>query len=74
VRQYITNAWSTLEQLGRTKNVDANQVAFHKNAVDAVKHAQFIQENISENLELKHALFAKIEPQLLPDAITASSA
>ena len=74
IQQYIANAWPALEQLGMTANGDARQVAFHRNATDAVKQAQFIQENIPENLAQKHALFAEIEPHLLPDAITASSA
>ena len=74
IRQYIADAWPTLDQLGMTKNGDVTQVTFHNNAVDAVKRAQFIQENIPESVELKHALFAENEAHLLPDAITASSA
>ena len=74
IRDYVANAWPTLEQLGMTDIGSKDNLYFHNSAVDAVKEAQFIQENVPERLEIKHALFAEIEPHLLPEAITASSA
>ena len=74
IRDYVAKAWPTLEQLGMTDNGNTGNLFFHNSAVDAVKKAQFIQENVPERLELKLALFAEIEPHLLPSAITASSA
>ena len=74
IRDYVANAWPTLQQLGMTERGNTDNLHFHSSAVDAVKEAQFIQENVPERLEIKHALFAEIEPYLLPDAITASSA
>lgn len=74
IRDYVANAWPTLQQLGMTERGNTDNLHFHSSAVDAVKEAQFIQENVPERLEIKHRLFAEIEPYLLPDAITASSA
>ena len=74
IRQYVDNAWPTLQQLGLTDNGNPDNLLCHGSAIDAVKEAQFIQENIPEKLELKHALFREIEAYVLPDAITASSA
>ncbi len=74
VRAYIANAWPTLDALGLTANGNPDRVNFHATAAEAVKAAQFIQENVPERLPIKHALFAEIEPHLLPNAIVASSA
>ncbi len=74
VRAYIANAWPTLEALGLTTNGNPNRVNFYSSAAEAVKQAQFVQENVPERIHIKHALFAEIEPHLLPDAIVASSA
>lgn len=74
VRSYIADAWPTLSALGMTENGDPDNVRFHRSADDAVANAQFVQENVPERLAVKHAIFAEIEPRLLPEAIVASSA
>ena len=74
-REYIVNAWPTLQQLNMVKKgASPDNVTFHANAAAAVKNAQFVQENVPERLEIKHTLFAEIEPHLPVDAIVASSA
>ena len=40
---------------------------------DAVRDADFIQESIPENLDLKHQLYTRIEPHLKPGAIIGTS-
>lgn len=74
VRDYIANAWPTLEALGMTERGNPDAVSFYNDPVLAIKEAQFIQESIPERLELKHQLFAQIEPHLSADCIVASSA
>lgn len=74
VRNYIANAWPTLEELGMTDNGSPDNVRFHANAGDAVANAQFVQENVPERIAIKHATYQEIEPRLLPEAIVASSA
>ncbi|MEM7428370.1 MAG: 3-hydroxyacyl-CoA dehydrogenase NAD-binding domain-containing protein [Pseudomonadota bacterium] len=74
VRGYIASAWPTLEELGMTENGDPDNVRFHNNAGDAAADAQFIQENVPERIEIKHATYREIEPRLQPEAIVSSSA
>jgi 3-hydroxybutyryl-CoA dehydrogenase len=74
VRDYTERAWPTLETLGLTQNGDPQRIKFHSSAKLAVRDVQFVQESIPEQLELKHQLFAEIEPHLSTEAIVASSA
>ena len=64
VRDYIKQAWPTLEALGLTPNGDPQRIRFHASARDAVRDAQFVQESVPEQLSLKLELFAEIEPYL----------
>ncbi len=74
VNQYIQTAWPTLNELGMTANGDPNSVTFHTDVEAAVENAGFVQENVPEKIDVKHAIYQKIEPVLKPDAIVASSA
>lgn len=76
VRDYITRAWPTLEALDMTGRMSdwADAISFHSSAAEAVQGVQFVQENVPERLELKHAIYAEIEPLLSSEAIVASSA
>ena len=60
-RDYIKTAWTTLEELNIVKDgASPDNVTFHASAADAVKNAQFVQENVPERIEIKHGLFAAI--------------
>ncbi|NOD48599.1 MULTISPECIES: 3-hydroxyacyl-CoA dehydrogenase NAD-binding domain-containing protein [unclassified Ruegeria] len=74
VCQYVENAWSTLGALGLTENGNPDAITFHSSAAAAVADAGFVQENVPERLQIKHATFAEIEPALSKGAIVASSA
>ncbi len=74
LHDYIRRAWPTLQALGLTAKIKPDEVAFHRTPVSAVIDAQFVQESVPEKLELKHALYAQLEPHLSRDAIVASSA
>ena len=74
VNAYVDNAWSTLEQLGLTERGDREKVLFYDSPAVAVATAQFVQENVPEQIDIKHKLYQQIEPALLPDAVVASSA
>ena len=73
VLRYIDNAWPTLEALGLTARGDRTNLAFFDSAKTAVQDAQFVQENVPERIDIKHALYQEIEPALGSDAIIASS-
>ncbi|MCY1261858.1 L-carnitine dehydrogenase [compost metagenome] len=74
VREYVKNAWPTLQELGLVKEGAPGELSFHRTAAEAVKNADFIQESVPERIRIKHALYAEIEPLLKPGAIIASSA
>ena len=73
-RDYIEMAWPALRDLGLMKSGAPGRLTFHKSSVEAVREADFIQENVPEQIEIKKALFAEIEPALKSNAIVASSA
>jgi 3-hydroxybutyryl-CoA dehydrogenase len=74
VRNYVQQAWPVLKDLGLTEKGNPDRVSFHKSAAAAVDGAQFVQESVPERINIKHELFAAIEPALAPDAVVASSA
>lgn len=74
VRNYVSQAWPVLKELGLTERGNPDRLSFHKSAAAAVDGAQFVQESVPERLNIKHELFAAIEPALASDAVVASSA
>ncbi len=74
LRAFIDDAWPALRALEMTANAATGELSLHSSAAEAVAGAQFVQESVPERLELKHAIYAEIEPALDPQAIVASSA
>ncbi len=73
VRDYIETAWPSLEALGLSAGADPGRIVFHGSPAEAVDGADFVQESVPERLEVKHALYAEIEPAMAPDVVIASS-
>jgi 3-hydroxybutyryl-CoA dehydrogenase len=74
VHAYIERAWPVLKELGLAKANDKGKIAFVDTAESVVECSDFVQESVPERLNIKHALFRRIEPYLRPRAILASSA
>lgn len=74
VRNYVEQAWPVLKELGLIERGNPDRVSFHKSPAEAVDGAHFVQESVPERLNIKHELFAAIEPALASDAVVASSA
>lgn len=74
VREYVKNAWPVLTQLGLTLEGNPENITFFQTASEAVEGASFIQENVPERIEIKHALYKEIEGVVKADAVIASSA
>lgn len=74
VTDYIATAWPSLVELGIARSEAPLAPSFYDRPEEAVEGAQFVQESVPERLEVKHELFARIEPHLEPGAIVASSA
>lgn len=73
VSTYVKTAWPALSELGLVKG-GTERISFHKQPEAVAECCDFIQESVPERLDIKHALFARIEPHLKPKAILASSA
>ena len=73
LRQFVENAWPTLERLGLHPEADPARLRFTADPVAAVEGAGFVQENGPERIEVKVALFEQVSAVLPPDALIASS-
>lgn len=73
VRAYVGRAWPSLERLGLVKS-SAQDLQFVAEPEAAVEGCGFVQESVPERLEIKHAIYRRIEPALDPQAIVATSA
>lgn len=74
IRGYAQRAAPTLQALGLPHAGDPAPMTFCAGAGEAVEGAVFVQESVPERIEIKHALFAEIEPVLAPGAVVSSSA
>ncbi len=73
VREFVETAWPTLERLGLSAGADPTRISFHDDPAAAVEGAALVQENGPENLDVKRALFARIDAALPPATVVASS-
>jgi carnitine 3-dehydrogenase len=73
MRAFIERAWPTLERLGLSANADPAGFTIHNEPAAAAAGAAFVQENGPENLAVKQALFARLESELDPATVVASS-
>ena len=74
VKAYVDAAWPTLVEIGLAVEGRKGALTFAATPEEAVKDADFIQENVPERLPIKLDLFQRIEPLLKPSAVLASSA
>ncbi|HZH26784.1 MAG TPA: 3-hydroxyacyl-CoA dehydrogenase NAD-binding domain-containing protein [Azospirillaceae bacterium] len=73
VRSVIEAAWPILTELGMATGADPAAWRLTTDPADAVRGAQFVQEQAPERLEIKRDLFARIDGPLGPDAVVATS-
>jgi len=75
VTETVAAVWPTLISLGLTAaGTSSGELLVCDSARAAVEGAQFVQESIPERLDLKHQLYAQIEPVLGDTAVVATSA
>ncbi|HEY0276142.1 MAG TPA: 3-hydroxyacyl-CoA dehydrogenase NAD-binding domain-containing protein [Paenirhodobacter sp.] len=77
LREAVTQAWSSLEQLGghggQTVAAALTRLSFHPDPAEAAQGADFVQENAPERIEIKRDTYARIESTLRDDVIISSS-
>ncbi|MEH6405131.1 MAG: 3-hydroxyacyl-CoA dehydrogenase NAD-binding domain-containing protein, partial [Sneathiella sp.] len=73
VISFVENASETLAALGWSHAGDVSKLIFTNDPIEAVIGADFIQESVPEQLDIKHALYAQIEPYIKANVIIGSS-
>ena len=69
----IRRLWPTLEKLGVTSEAGLNNLECAATLESACRHADLIQENVPEDIEIKRAIHVQIGEAAKTDAIVASS-
>ena len=73
LRRQVDRVWPILVQLGLRPGADRARLRFTVKPEEAVAGADFVQENGPERIELKAALFARLDALAPPGVILASS-
>jgi carnitine 3-dehydrogenase len=73
LRAYVDRAWETVTALGLAPTASPDRLSFTADLREAVAHADLVQEQAPERLDLKVKLFADIDNAAPVDAIIASS-
>lgn len=73
LREFVAKAWPALERLGLSAGASQSKLTFTPDLAEALKGADFVQENGPERLDFKQKLYGKLDSLLPPDVIIASS-
>ncbi|MGR9050501.1 3-hydroxyacyl-CoA dehydrogenase NAD-binding domain-containing protein [Halobacillus faecis] len=73
MRRAVDQAWPYVEALGLAEGASKDRLTFENELADAVKDADFIQENVPEVEELKQTVLKNIDQHAKPDALIGSS-
>ena len=73
LRALIDNAWLALEEIGLAEGADRARLTVHTDLAEAIADAEFIQESVPEQLELKQSLYAQLGTLVPDDVVIASS-
>lgn len=73
LRAWVDRFWPALETIGLDEGASRSNLRFAASIPDAVRDAEFVQENGPERLEIKASILAEIESALAPDALIATS-
>ncbi len=72
-RTILDTAWISLTELGLAKGASLDRLTIETDIKRAVKGADFIQESVPENLEMKQELYRKLGEIVPADVVIASS-
>ena len=73
LRQFVSDAWPALVELGAATNSVPGRLRFSNDLKSAVEGAQLVQENGPERIDFKKTLYGQLDSWLPPTAIIASS-
>ena len=73
LRALIDNAWLALEEIGLAEGADRARLTVRTDLAEAVADAEFVQESVPEQLELKQSLYEQLGKLVTEDVVIASS-
>ena len=73
LRRAVEAHWPAMEGMGLAQGASPDRLRVHAAAEEAVAEAEFVQENGPERLDLKRALFQRLDAAAPSEAILASS-
>ena len=73
LREFVAKAWPALERLGLESGASQLRLEFTADLAEALKGADFVQENGPERIDFKQALYGQLDALLPADVIIASS-
>jgi carnitine 3-dehydrogenase len=73
LREAVAQHWPTLQRFGLADGASTQRLRFHATLEEAVRDADFVQENGPERLDFKIDLFRRMDAAARPQAILASS-
>ena len=73
LRAAVARHWPTLQAMGLAAGASPDRLRFCARLEDAVADADFVQENGPERVDLKTALYARMDAAAPPTALLASS-
>jgi 3-hydroxyacyl-CoA dehydrogenase len=73
LRDFVKRAWPALEKLGLADGASSAKLSFTADLAEALKGADFVQENGPERLEFKQTLYSQLDALLPSEVIIASS-
>jgi len=73
LRDVVARSWPALERLGLCDGFSPGRLTFAPTIEEATREAQFVQENVPDDEELKASVVAAIDATCEPDVVIASS-
>src|ERR1700756_2159594 len=73
LRSFVKAAWPALQRLGLAPGAAQSRLTFTADLPEAVRGADFVQENGPERIDFKKKLYRQLDELLPPDVIIASS-
>ena len=73
LRSIVDNAWPALVELGLAEGASRDNLVFEPDLATAMARAEFVQESVPEDLDLKIKLLAEIDAVAPADVVVSSS-
>ncbi|WP_352850751.1 3-hydroxyacyl-CoA dehydrogenase NAD-binding domain-containing protein [Mesorhizobium sp. M0155] len=73
LERLLDQAWPVLERIGLKPGASRDRLRFTKDIEEAVSDAEFVQESVPENIDLKISVYEKLDQLVPPSIIIGSS-